>query len=545
MVDLGTLGGSSSVAQAVNDSGQIFGYITTTRGATDVFSWTATGGMVDLGTLGAGTQAVAMNDNGMVVGDSTTEGEGCTNAFAWTAAYGMVDLGNLGTFGLGVVVQQCTAAVAVNDDGVIVGSDQYLLYGGLAFRDRVEWYLSAAPGAPTVQMISPASGGTYGVGEVVPTSFSCGEGSGGPGISTCLDSNGSTSPAGSLNTASLGNHTYTVTATSKDGLSGTASTTYSVVNCTSSGTTTVTVTCPLGTGDTWTVPPGVTQATFTVAGGSGGAPGGAASSGGPGGELQATLLVNAGDTYDIEVGSAGGNPPEPGRPRIGPGGAGHWGGASGVPGGGFGGAPSEFECDPDLFCSTYGGGGGGGASLVALGGTGPANWLLVAGGGGGSGPGDIGAVGGGLSGGSTGEFRDGQGGNQTGTTGSGQQLGGSAGAIAAGGGGGGYWGGAGGSAVGGSGGGGSGFITTNALSGSAFLTTTNVGDGSVTITYVLPQTTATTLTSSAKPTSVGKSVTYTAMVTPTPTGGTVSFTTEPRSPPAKWWRSLGPVPPAR
>ncbi|MFN8491594.1 MAG: hypothetical protein U0350_28610 [Caldilineaceae bacterium] len=118
-----------------------------------------------------------------------------------------------------------------------------------------------------------------------------------------------------------------------------------------------------GAAETWTVPAGVTQATFDLYGAQGGAGGGNQSvrpgSGGLGGEAKATLSVTAGATYQINVGGAGGA------------GTGTRDGAVGA--GGFnGGAPGG---NGDTFDGGSGGGGGG-ASDVRTGANGFADRLL-------------------------------------------------------------------------------------------------------------------------------------------------------------------------
>jgi hypothetical protein len=87
-------------------------------------------------------------------------------------------------------------------------------------------YWVASPPAATIT--SPAAAATYVMNQNVPTSFGCSDGTGGPGIASCVDSIGSTSP-GVLNTSSPGQDTYSVTATSADGLTRTTSVNYNVI----------------------------------------------------------------------------------------------------------------------------------------------------------------------------------------------------------------------------------------------------------------------------------------------------------------------------
>lgn len=97
VIDLGTLGGSSSQANALNDAGQVVGWAHDTNNVSRAFLWD-NGVMQDLGTLPGGTTAEAqdINESGRIVGGSdTTNGVSGYRGFSWDSGV-MTELGTLG-----------------------------------------------------------------------------------------------------------------------------------------------------------------------------------------------------------------------------------------------------------------------------------------------------------------------------------------------------------------------------------------------------------------------------------------------------------------
>jgi hypothetical protein len=81
------------------------------------------------------------------------------------------------------------------------------------------------PGPPTVSIVSPTAGAVFRAGTVITASYACADSANGPGIASCV---GSVANGGALD-KTVGTHTLSVTATSKDGQLAQAHVTYSVV----------------------------------------------------------------------------------------------------------------------------------------------------------------------------------------------------------------------------------------------------------------------------------------------------------------------------
>lgn len=120
MRDLGSLGGTCSIAAEINNRGEVIGHSTLADHKTEhPFLWTAKNGMRDLGTLGGRfAHANHINDRGEIVGYSTMLSGGAApaynkgRAFYWSNGV----MKNLGTFG-----DDYSDANGINNRGQIVG----------------------------------------------------------------------------------------------------------------------------------------------------------------------------------------------------------------------------------------------------------------------------------------------------------------------------------------------------------------------------------------------------------------------------------------
>ena len=88
-------------------------------------------------------------------------------------------------------------------------------------------YTVAAP--PTASITTPAEGAVYSEGQTVDASYTCTEGTGGPGLKPGSEGcSGTVAKGAAVETSTPGEHHFTVTATSKDGLSTAQTVSYTV-----------------------------------------------------------------------------------------------------------------------------------------------------------------------------------------------------------------------------------------------------------------------------------------------------------------------------
>jgi probable HAF family extracellular repeat protein len=135
--DLGTLGGPTAEALAINNAGQVTGSASVNADGSifHAYRWSPASGMLDLSRPGQGNSTgVAINNKGQVAGDA--EFHPATmyrHAFFWSPHTGMLDVGTFDP-------NEPSDATALNDAGTVVGFTPKLNPGGpgsfalLAFR---------------------------------------------------------------------------------------------------------------------------------------------------------------------------------------------------------------------------------------------------------------------------------------------------------------------------------------------------------------------------------------------------------------------------
>lgn len=107
VTELGDLGGGTTIARAINASGQVVGYSTLANGEQHAFSFVA-GMMTDLNPSSSFSDAWGINASGQIVGQSSFAGQSSLNA----AKFAGGSATDLGTFG-----QASAIAVGIADNG--------------------------------------------------------------------------------------------------------------------------------------------------------------------------------------------------------------------------------------------------------------------------------------------------------------------------------------------------------------------------------------------------------------------------------------------
>jgi probable HAF family extracellular repeat protein len=114
LADIDSLGGNYSLGYGINAGGSVVGQAYNANQQYHAFLWTGSGAMQDLGTLG-GTQSQAndISDSGIIAGDSSTTNNNAYHAFVLQGGV-MTDLGSLSS--------QSSYGYAVNNAAQVVGN---------------------------------------------------------------------------------------------------------------------------------------------------------------------------------------------------------------------------------------------------------------------------------------------------------------------------------------------------------------------------------------------------------------------------------------
>jgi probable HAF family extracellular repeat protein len=117
--NIGSLGGTLTQPQGINNSGQMVGFSNTVAGYKNAFLYSR-GVLTDLGTLDAMDTSVAygINNNSAVVGTSYDQDASGGRAFLYSSSGGMEDLNSLIDPNSGWILE---SANGINDHGQIVG----------------------------------------------------------------------------------------------------------------------------------------------------------------------------------------------------------------------------------------------------------------------------------------------------------------------------------------------------------------------------------------------------------------------------------------
>lgn len=124
VTDLGNLGGTTSQAHGINDSGQVIGWSATDSGGSSAHSGFlySNGTITALPTFGGTfTEAWGINNSGKIVGESDTTSGGTLyeHAFLFDSNTGLIT--DLGDFGRPITAFHASAK-AINNNGQIVGN---------------------------------------------------------------------------------------------------------------------------------------------------------------------------------------------------------------------------------------------------------------------------------------------------------------------------------------------------------------------------------------------------------------------------------------